>query len=97
MSYFSEDKGRLLLHCHIQPNASRTEIAGLHGERLKIRLAAPPVEGKANDALVRFLAGRLGVPGSAVSIVRGQSGRRKTVRIEQQVMLPDDFPSAATP
>lgn len=65
----------------VQPRASRTELAGLHGEALKIRLAAPPVDGAANDALIRFLAATLGVPRAAVTISSGQHGRRKNVLV----------------
>jgi len=66
----------------VQPRASRDEVSGLQGEAVKVRLTAPPVEGRANDALVRLLAKRLGVPRAAVGIVRGQAARRKTVRVE---------------
>ena len=66
----------------IQPRASRTELAGVHGDALKIRLTAPPVDGAANEALVRFLAEVLEVPRGAVTITAGQSGRRKTVAVE---------------
>jgi len=69
------------LTLHIQTRASRTEIAGRHGDAIKIRLAAPPVDGAANAELVTFLADRLGVPRSAVVIRHGESGRRKTVEI----------------
>ena len=54
----------------------------MHGDAVKIRLAAPPVDGAANDELVDFLADKLGVPRSAVSIVAGQTGRRKTIEVE---------------
>jgi hypothetical protein len=63
------------------PRAGRTEIAGLHAGALRVRLAAPPVDGKANAALVRCLARALGVPRSAVSVVRGGSSRDKTVEV----------------
>ena len=66
----------------VQPRASRTEIVGEHGETVKIRIAAPPVEGAANEELIRFLAKQLHVPASAVRVVSGQSGRRKLVEIE---------------
>ena len=66
---------------HVVPRARSTAVAGRHGDALKIRLAAPPVDGAANDELVRFLAERLAVPRSAVTIAAGRSGRRKTVRI----------------
>ena len=66
---------------YVQPRASRTEIAGIHGDALKIRLAAPPVEGEANAELVSSLAKVLGVPKSAVRIVRGHRGRRKVLEV----------------
>ena len=66
----------------VQARASRTELAGSHGEAVKIRLAAPPVEGAANAELVEFLAKRLGVSRSAVRIVRGERGRDKVVEVE---------------
>ncbi len=65
----------------MQPRASRTELAGAHGDALKIRLAAPPVEGAANRELVAFLAGRLRVPKSAIQIVKGERGREKLVEV----------------
>lgn len=70
------------LELHVQPGASRTEVAGLHGDRLKLRIAAPPVDGKANDALIGWLAERCGIPQSRVRVVRGVSSRRKSVEIE---------------
>jgi hypothetical protein len=65
----------------VQPRASRTRVVGEHGGRLKVQLAAPPVDGEANAALVGFLAGALGVRQGDVTIARGDSGRRKTVRV----------------
>jgi len=70
----------------VTPNAKRTEILGpvevAGGKALAIRLKAPPVDGKANEALVAFLAGTFGVPRRAVSIVRGETDRHKVVEIE---------------
>ncbi len=66
---------------HVVPRAHTTGIAGRHGDALKIRLAAPPVDGAANDELIRFLAERLAVPRSAITIAAGRTGRRKTVKI----------------
>lgn len=63
----------------VQPRASRTEVAGAHGDAVRIRVAAPPVDGEANAELVRFLAKRLAVQRSAVQITSGQTGRRKRV------------------
>jgi len=72
----------LILELHVQPGASRSEFAGWHGERVRIRLAAPAVEGKANAALVEFLASYFGVPRRSVRIASGLKSRRKRVVIE---------------
>jgi len=71
----------LVLTLHIQPNAKRSEFAGRHGEAMKLRLAAPPVDGKANAALCAFLAEFCGVPKSAVVLVSGETSRAKRVRV----------------
>ena len=73
--------GSVVLTLHIQPGAKKTEITGLHGEALKIRLAAPPVDGKANAALIAFLAKACGVSKSAVELVSGDTCRAKRVRV----------------
>ena len=73
--------GRIMLTLHIQPGARKTEFAGLHGDALKIRLAAPPVDGKANEALVRFVAEALSLPKSAVNLKSGQTSRRKVLEV----------------
>ena len=67
---------------HVQPRASQTEVAGVHGTALKVRLHAPPVDGAANDELIAFLAAELGVPKRSVRILAGLSSREKTVEIE---------------
>ena len=69
------------LTLHIQPGAKKTEVAGEHGDALKIRLAAPPVDGKANTALIAFVADRLGLAKSAVSLKSGQTSRRKVLEV----------------
>ena len=74
--------GLVRLSVHVQPRASRSEIAGLHGDALKVRLAAPPVDGAANEALVELLADALAVPRRAVRIRAGQSSRAKIVEID---------------
>lgn len=71
----------LTLRVLVQPRASRSEIVGPHGDALKVRLAAPPVDGAANEELVRLLAKEYGVPKGAVEIIGGLASRRKTVRI----------------
>ena len=80
---------RLLLQVHVQPGASRTEVAGLHGDCLKIRLSARAVEGEANACLVEFLAEALGVAKRAVSIDGGAASRRKRVAIESPAHGPE--------
>jgi uncharacterized protein (TIGR00251 family) len=88
-----EEAGAIVLTLHVAPGAARTEVAGTYGEgartALKIRLAAPPVDGKANAELVRFLADAFGVPRGSVVLVRGETSRRKTVRIERPARRPD--------
>ncbi len=78
----TEQDGAYLFEVRVQPRASRDRVVGLHGGALKVALCAPPVDGAANDALCRFLARALGVPRRAVTIVRGQRSRDKTVRVE---------------
>lgn len=69
------------LRLHIQPGAKKSELAGLHGEALKIRLAAPPVDGRANACLIAFVADRLGIAKSQISMVSGEASRAKRIRI----------------
>lgn len=71
----------ITLRLHIQPGAKKTEVVGLHGDALKIRLAAPPVDGKANACLIAFLAEQLGVAKAAISLVSGDTSRAKRVSI----------------
>ena len=72
----------MILDVHVQPGASRSEFAGRHGDRIKVRLAAPAVDGKANVALVDFLAAHFGVPRRNVRIAAGLGSRQKRVVIE---------------
>ena len=89
MAWFRWDGEDLILDCHLQPKASKDEFAGLHGERLKIRLTAPPVEGKANAHLLAFLGKAFGVAKSQVSLISGELNRQKRVRIQRPQKLPD--------
>ena len=70
-----------LLALYIQPGAKRSEVAGLHGDALKIRLAAPPLEGRANEALIEFLAQALRIPKRGVTLVKGSTSRQKLVLV----------------
>jgi uncharacterized protein len=74
--------GGVRVSVHVQPRASRTEFAGVFGGALKVRLAAPPVDGAANDALTAFLAEQFGVTRRAVRIVAGHAGRSKVVELD---------------
>ncbi|MCG6886361.1 MAG: DUF167 family protein [Proteobacteria bacterium] len=78
----------LQLHVYLQPRASRDEIVGPHGDNLKIRITAPPVDGKANQHLLRFLAREFRVPLSQVALLSGQASRTKLVQIQQPRQLP---------
>ena len=69
------------INIYVQPRASRTEVVGEHGDAIKLRVAAPPVEGEANEEVVRFLAKELGVSASHISIVAGAASRRKIVEV----------------
>ena len=71
----------VLLQLSVVPNAKRTEVDGLHDGALRVRLAAPPIDGRANDALVAWLAKSLGVPRRDVELLRGEGSRRKQVAI----------------
>ena len=82
MSAFARDaSGGAVLEVLVQPRASRTRVVGEHDGRLKIQLAAPPVDGEANAALLEFLADALGVKRADVALLAGEAGRRKRVRI----------------
>ena len=73
----------MILDLHVQPGASRTEFAGRHGERIKIRVSGRAVDGKANEALIAFLAEHYGVPKSKVRIASGRKSRQKRVVIDE--------------
>lgn len=77
----SEAEGGFLLRVHVQPRASRSEIVGLHGDALKVRLRAPPVDGAANEELVRFLSELLGVRHDDITLVSGAASRAKRLFI----------------
>ena len=73
----------MILELHVQPGASRTEFAGKHGERMKVRLQARAVDGKANEALIEFLAQHYKVPKRNVRITAGLKSRQKRVQIDE--------------
>lgn len=90
MSWYRWQDDTLILSLRVQPRASRDEIVGPHGEEsLKVRISAPPVEGKANQYLIKFLAKAFGVPKSQVALLKGASGREKQLSITAPTRLPD--------
>ncbi|MBS4095707.1 MAG: YggU family protein [Sulfuricella sp.] len=91
MSWFQRRGDNFTLTLHIQPGAKRTEIAGLHGDALKIRVAAPPVEGAANAALLDFLKKIFAVRGAQITLKQGASGRHKVVEICGSTVEPESL------
>ncbi|GIA10464.1 TPA: DUF167 family protein YggU [Vibrio cholerae] len=81
----------LLLRLYIQPKASRDSIVGLHGEELKVTITAPPIDGKANAHLSKFLAKQCKVAKGSVVIEKGELGRHKQVRILQPCQIPPEI------
>lgn len=73
---------------HVQPGAKQTTVAGLHGDALKIRLAAPPIEGRANEALLRFIADYFKVPLRNVELKQGEQSRHKRVEVRGSSVVP---------
>ena len=80
----------VLVHVRVIPRARRTEVSGRRGDAIVVRLAAPPVDGAANDALIAFLAERLGIGQRQITIVRGATARDKTIAIEG--LAPGEIP-----
>lgn len=76
-----EDKDRIIFRIRVQPRASCNQVAGVMGGVVKIRIKAPPVDGRANDVCLKFLAGILGIPVNSIEIISGYTGRNKIVRV----------------
>lgn len=88
MAFYRWEGERLLLFLHLQPKASKSEFCGEHGDRLKLRVQAPPIEGRANAAVVEFIAKAFGVPKRNVQVVSGELSREKTVAVQSPTRLP---------
>lgn len=89
--WFAWEGKDLILQLQVQPRASRDGFAGVHGDRLKVRIAAPPVDGKANLELISFLAKQFGVAKQQIHLVRGETGKTKTVRVDTPRTLPPEL------
>jgi uncharacterized protein (TIGR00251 family) len=85
------------LAVQITPNAKKTEVIGVLDDALKLKLQAQPIEGKANEALIRYLAATLSVPRSAVSITHGQTSKRKLIEIKSEKLTPEGVASLLMP
>lgn len=81
----------LILRVRVQPRASRDEVVGIQGDFLKIRITAPPVEGKANSHLIRYLSRLFAIPRSRIELLSGDSGREKRLRIEAPHTIPEQL------
>lgn len=81
MSYYSDYKNGVIINILLQPSASQTQIQGVHDDYLKVQTTASPVEGQANRALIKFLSKIFDVPKTSISIVKGETSRRKQVLI----------------
>ena len=96
-----EKNGDVLVDVHVVPNAAKTQPVGLYGApgdlALRLRLHAPPVDGKANQALIKWLAACLGVPQSAVALVRGETSRRKQLRLSAKAASQAAWDKLITP
>lgn len=89
MGWFRWDGPDLFLQVQVQPRASRAAVAGVIGDHLKIRLTAPPLAGRANTDLIAMLAKLFGVPKSQITLLRGETSRRKQLRIHAPKKLPE--------
>jgi uncharacterized protein (TIGR00251 family) len=90
-SWYRRQNDVITLTLHVQPGAKRSEIVGLHGESLKIKLAAPPIEGRANDALLKFIAGLFAVPLRNVKLKQGSQSRHKVAEIIKSAVDPESL------
>jgi uncharacterized protein (TIGR00251 family) len=87
--YRWDGRNNFVLTLHIQPGAKRTEVAGVYGNALKIKLAASPVEGKANAALLKFLSDSFDVPLNQITLKQGAKSRHKVIKVGQSIHGPD--------
>ena len=90
-AWYRREGDSVTLSLHIQPGAKRSEVSGLHGEALKIRLAAPPIEGRANEALLRFIADSFEIPLRQVELLRGNQSRHKMVKVTGSKVEPESL------
>jgi len=92
MSWYKWQGKQLIITLRIQPRASRDEIIGPYGEALKVRITAPPVDGKANEYLIKFIAKQFGVTRRDVKLISGETGRNKRIVISEPKKFPGKAP-----
>jgi uncharacterized protein len=88
-SWYRWHNSCLILNCRVQPRGGRDSFGEAHGDQIKVRISAPPVDGKANAHLIKFLAGEFAVPQQNISIIKGESNRQKQISICNPGRLPD--------
>lgn len=82
-------EGVLIISIHVQPRARRTEVVGIHGESLKVRVAAPALENRANEVLIAFVAERFGVARRDVTLLSGEKSREKRLAVRSATLDPE--------
>lgn len=80
-TWYRYSNGNLILTLYIQPGAKSNEVIGLHGDALKIKLASPPIDGKANKSLLQFIAAQFDIPLRQIKLIRGEKSRYKTIEL----------------
>ena len=89
--WYRYSNGNLILTLYIQPGAKSSEVIGLHGDALKIKLASPPIDGKANKALLQFIAAQFDIPLRQIKLIHGEKSRHKTVELLGCTMNPESI------
>lgn len=87
--WYKKEGDAITLQVYVQPGAKSTEMAGFYDELPKIRLHSPPIDGRANDALIKYIAQCFNVPSRQVTLIRGEKSRRKTLQITGSAMNPE--------
>lgn len=97
LKWCSAIPGAVRIAVQVQPGAKKTEVVGVHDDALKLKLQAPPIEGRANEALVKFLSSELSVPKSAVAITHGHTSKRKLVEVASKGLTPEEVGKVLLP